>query len=98
MPEAKVSATSSPKKIPSAAAKKPAAPKAAAAKPAAAKKPEAAPKAKKVKGNGITPEERYLMIAEAAYYRAESRGFVGGDPARDWVEAEAEIKMRLGEA
>lgn len=49
-----------------------------------------------VKGAQVTPEERYNMIAEAAYYRAESRGFVGGDPAQDWVEAEAEIDAALG--
>lgn len=39
----------------------------------------------------VTPEQRYQMIAEAAYFRAEKRGFVGGDTALDWVEAEAEI-------
>ncbi len=27
-------------------------------------------------------------IAEAAYYRAERRGFVGGDPVEDWLAAE----------
>lgn len=36
-------------------------------------------------------EKRNQMIAEAAYYRAERRGFQGGDPAADWFEAEAEI-------
>jgi Protein of unknown function (DUF2934) len=35
------------------------------------------------------------MIAEAAYYRAERRRFVGGDAVRDWCEAEAEIDARL---
>jgi hypothetical protein len=35
------------------------------------------------------------MIAEAAYFRAERRGFNGGDPVRDWCEAEAEIDARL---
>jgi Protein of unknown function (DUF2934) len=34
------------------------------------------------------------MVAEAAYFRAQRRGF-GGDPARDWVEAEAEIDAML---
>lgn len=38
-----------------------------------------------------TPEQRYQMIAEAAYFRAEKYGFVGGDVAHDWLEAEAEI-------
>jgi len=43
----------------------------------------------------ITLEMRYLMIAEAAYFRAEKRGFVGGDVAQDWQEAEAEIDRVL---
>lgn len=43
----------------------------------------------------VTPEERYQMIAEAAYYHAESRSFVMGDPAQDWLEAEAEIDRIL---
>jgi hypothetical protein len=43
----------------------------------------------------ITPEQRYKMIAEAAYFRAEKRGFVGGDVAQDWRDAEAEIHRLL---
>jgi hypothetical protein len=35
------------------------------------------------------------MIAEAAYYRAEKRGFKGDDPLADWVAAEAEVDARL---
>jgi hypothetical protein len=31
------------------------------------------------------------MIAIAAYYLAERRGFNGGDPLQDWLEAESEI-------
>lgn len=42
----------------------------------------------------VSPEERYRMIAEAAYYRAEKRGFAG-DMAEDWREAEAEIDRVL---
>lgn len=38
---------------------------------------------------------REQMIAEAAYYRAEQRGFAGGDTLRDWYEAEAEVDARL---
>ncbi|HCX33539.1 MAG TPA: hypothetical protein DHV08_08265 [Rhodocyclaceae bacterium] len=45
--------------------------------------------------HGITPEQRYRMIAEAAYYLAEKRGFVGGDMAADWLQAEAEIDRKL---
>jgi hypothetical protein len=36
-------------------------------------------------------EQRQRMIAEAAYLRAERRGFQGGDPLDDWLQAEAEI-------
>lgn len=43
------------------------------------------------------PEQRYFMISEAAYYRAEGRGFQGGDPVADWLEAEAEIETLLQE-
>ena len=39
----------------------------------------------------ITPEQRYRMICDAAYYRAERRGFVGGSPKDDWIAAEAEV-------
>jgi len=39
-------------------------------------------------GNSL---DREGMIAEAAYYLAERRGFEGGDPVADWLEAEAEI-------
>lgn len=41
--------------------------------------------------------QREQMIAEAAYFRAERRGF-GGDTVRDWCEAEAEIDARLRRA
>ncbi len=35
------------------------------------------------------------MIAEAAYYRAEKRGFAPGHETRDWLDAENEIRSRL---
>ncbi len=43
----------------------------------------------------VSPDERRRMIAEAAYYRAERRGFMGGNPIEDWLTAEAEIEGRL---
>jgi len=46
-------------------------------------------------GGAITPEERWNMIAVAAYYHAEQRGFMGGNPAEDWVAAEEEIDALL---
>jgi hypothetical protein len=42
----------------------------------------------------ISAELRYRMIAEAAYFRAESHQFKS-DPVRDWIEAEAEVAARL---
>jgi hypothetical protein len=44
----------------------------------------------------VSDEQRYRMIAEAAYYRAESRHFKS-DPVRDWIEAERDIALLLGE-
>jgi chromosome segregation ATPase len=44
----------------------------------------------------VSEELRRQMIAEAAYFRAEHRGF-GGDPVSDWLEAENEIDAKLGE-
>jgi chromosome segregation ATPase len=49
-------------------------------------------------GMEVTPAQRYQMIAEAAYFHAEKRGFTGGDPAQDWLEAEAEIDRILRHA
>lgn len=42
----------------------------------------------------VTDEQRYRMIAEAAYYRAESNHF-RSDPVRDWIEAEKDITALL---
>ncbi|HLG20330.1 MAG TPA: DUF2934 domain-containing protein [Bdellovibrionota bacterium] len=41
--------------------------------------------------SSVAPEERQRMIAEAAYFIAERRGFWGGDPNADWLEAESQI-------
>ncbi|MDR7926867.1 DUF2934 domain-containing protein [Acidithiobacillus thiooxidans] len=43
----------------------------------------------------VSPEQRHLMIAEAAYYHAERRGFLERDPIADWVEAEKEVDAML---
>jgi hypothetical protein len=40
--------------------------------------------------------DRDRMVAEAAYYRAERRGFSPGAELEDWLEAEAEIERLLG--
>ena len=36
-------------------------------------------------------DDRHRRIAEAAYYRAERRGFAAGSEDDDWLEAEREI-------
>lgn len=41
---------------------------------------------------GVTPTEREQMVAIAAYYRAEQRGFSSGQEMEDWLRAEKEIK------
>lgn len=43
----------------------------------------------------ISREEREKMIAQTAYYRAEQRGFCGGNPVEDWLWAETEINKQL---
>ncbi len=58
------------------------------------KKTHPAPVHEYLRGDGL---DRESMIAEAAYYRAERRGFDGGDPVADWLEAEAEIDPILGD-
>jgi hypothetical protein len=78
------------------AAEKPAAvAKPAEKKPAAVKKPAVAKAAKSTdKTIVLSDEQRYRMIAEAAYYRAESNQFKS-DPLRDWIDAESDIVALL---
>ncbi len=44
-----------------------------------------------------TGEDRYRMIAEVAYFRAERRGFAPGSELGDWLAAEIEVDDILGE-
>lgn len=46
----------------------------------------------------VSPEERRQLIAETAYFIAERRGFAAGSDLEDWLQAEAEVSRRLGEA
>lgn len=41
---------------------------------------------------GLTTTEREQMVAVAAYYRAEQRGFSSGNEVEDWLWAEKEIE------
>lgn len=54
------------------------------------------PRAKTAVGTTVvvSDEQRYRMIAEAAYFRAESSQFQS-DPVRDWIEAEKDIAALL---
>jgi len=45
---------------------------------------------------GISTEELRRQISEAAYYKAQQRGFAPGYEHQDWIEAEAEVRSRLG--
>lgn len=42
-------------------------------------------------GEAVDAGARRRLIAETAYFRAERRGFCGGTPEEDWLEAEREI-------
>jgi hypothetical protein len=48
-----------------------------------------------LKSLGISREERHRMIAETAYFMAQERGFTGGDPVADWIEAERRVDRQL---
>ncbi len=41
-----------------------------------------------------TPANRHQLIALAAYFRAEARGFAPGRELEDWLAAEQEIAAR----
>ena len=43
----------------------------------------------------LSEADRQQMIATAAYYRAEKRGFDNGDEVQDWLEAEAELDYAM---
>ena len=43
-------------------------------------------------------EEWHQMVATAAYYRAQARGFDEGSSEYDWYEAESELRARLARA
>jgi hypothetical protein len=73
---------------------------AAPASPAPAKKVPAAKKASPTKTvlkastapkPVLSTEQRTHYVAVAAFYIAERRGFTLGNPADDWIAAEAEV-------
>lgn len=85
-------ATVSKKVVKKAASKKTAAKKTVAKKTVVSSRPAAAAKPAIAR---VSPEERIKMIEEAAYYRAEKRGFAPGYEAQDWDDSEKEIDAML---
>jgi len=67
--------------------------KSASTKKAAVKK--ATKKPTKSPSLDITGEERWKMIAVAAYHKAEKRYFSPGNELQDWTEAEKEVDKML---
>ena len=55
----------------------------------------ASKKAKSSQRNVMGDNEIREMIAREAYLRAEKRGFNGGDPVMDWLEAEKQVNNTL---
>ncbi len=43
----------------------------------------------------VGPEQRAALIAEAAFFRAEKRGFSPGHETEDWLAAESEVDAKL---
>ncbi len=50
----------------------------------------------KVATGPVSPQQRHHMIAVAAYYLAERRGFCPGCETDDWLAAQEEIDRQLG--
>ena len=78
-----------------------AAPKGALPSVAVTRAPAVTPQAKRGAAQpqtapALNAEERERLIAQAAYFRAEKRGFVPGCELQDWVEAEAEVLQLIG--
>ena len=78
------------------AARKPAEGPAAPRRKAAAPEEAPTPGASGEKPADLAPEELRRFIAEAAYFRAQKRGFTPGYELQDWVEAESEVRRLIG--
>jgi hypothetical protein len=62
------------------------------------KKTKNTPIVSELLSSNITPEERMQMISEAAYYKAQQRGFDPQGCEKDWFEAEALVDGMLSRA
>ena len=45
--------------------------------------------------SGNVAIRRQQMISEAAYFRAEQRGFAAGNEISDWLDAEGDVQRML---
>jgi hypothetical protein len=60
------------------------------------KRPKAArPRYSRLAQQLVSPETRREMIAQAAYFRAQRRGFEAGKEVQDWLAAEIEVDTAL---
>ena len=62
----------------------------------AVKSTQAKAEVRPASGPALSAEERERFVAQAAYFRAEKRGFAPGCELQDWVEAEAEVLRLIG--
>ena len=96
MPEKQMAETKDRRKTP----RKPAATPKPDSRAAAPRRPTSEQRASPMSTNvgaEMSPEETKRLIAEAAYYRSQERGFEPGHELDDWVEAESEVMGRLND-
>lgn len=44
----------------------------------------------------FSPQSEHQLVATAAYYRAERRGFAPGHEVDDWLAAEQDVNLACG--
>lgn len=67
-----------------------------AAEPAALRVAATPSRSRTRKRDLASQDIRQRYIAEAAYFKAEKRGFAQGGELGDWIDAEAEVDALLG--
>jgi hypothetical protein len=76
-------------------AKDPAKLQVATAAPVAAQTPAPATPESSESALAVNTRQRNAMIAEAAYFRSQQRGFLPGWEVEDWLAAETEVNRKL---
>ena len=64
----------------------------------AAPRTRAAARTTVARNDAVDADRRRALIAQAAYFRAERRGFRAGGEEQDWLEAESEVDALLASA